>query len=365
MKPVVVFGATGYTGRLVIESLERRGAPYRIAGRDRAKLAALATSLASKPEIRVADLAHPESLRAMAEGAGAVINTVGPFRRHGAPVVEAAIARRAHYVDTTAEQIFQKEIAERFDAAARAAQVAVITGQACEFAPGYCGAAILNDRFGPLTRVDTYYRLDAFRPSRGTAKSAVGMLGQPYWTWRGGALARRGGAWRPRKARFSGESTDSLATPFPGGDEILLPRDFPSIQNASCNLVMPGRDAWAFAFFDGVGQAIGGWLPEAAIGWIERRIEGGLDEPGPAERAESRWTVVTRGEGSKGSRDTHECRVDGTDVYGITGDLAALGALWLAEGRSRASGVVTTGKALDAAAFLDALQDRGVRWRVT
>ena len=107
-KPVVVYGASGYTGRLVCEYLREYHIPFIAAGRSAEKIDA--AMKANVPGIETAsyevvEVAH--SVKALTElftGASVVLNTVGPFARFGPEVVEACLAAKCHYTDTTGEQ---------------------------------------------------------------------------------------------------------------------------------------------------------------------------------------------------------------------------------------------------------------------
>jgi len=107
-KPVVVYGASGYTGRLVCEYLRQYHVPFIAAGRDEAKLKA--SMDAHVPGIETADYEiatvdhDTASLTDLFKGASVVLNTVGPFSELGPAAVEAALAAGAHYTDTTGEQ---------------------------------------------------------------------------------------------------------------------------------------------------------------------------------------------------------------------------------------------------------------------
>ena len=107
-KPVVVYGASGYTGRLVCEYLREYGVPFIAAGRSQEKLeAAMASNVAgietADYEIAVVDTTV-EALTELFTGAQVVLNTVGPFSKYGPTVVEACHNAGVHYTDTTGEQ---------------------------------------------------------------------------------------------------------------------------------------------------------------------------------------------------------------------------------------------------------------------
>lgn len=107
-RPVVVYGASGYTGRLICEYLREYAIPFVAAGRSRDTLEA--SMRANVPGIETADyetVAVEHSVAALTElfrGARVVLNTVGPFSRYGNEVVEACLAAGCHYADTTGEQ---------------------------------------------------------------------------------------------------------------------------------------------------------------------------------------------------------------------------------------------------------------------
>src|SRR5919202_6038783 len=123
--PVAVYGATGYTGRLVARELRRRGADLILCGRSPDKLKRLAAELDERPPVRVASIEDLDALRHAFADCPAVINCAGPFSRFDEPVGQAAIESATHYLDTTGEQAFMRRVFERFDAGAQAAGVAV------------------------------------------------------------------------------------------------------------------------------------------------------------------------------------------------------------------------------------------------
>src|SRR5690606_37159758 len=112
--PIAVYGATGYTGRLVVAELARRELEIVVAGRDPVKLRAVEREVAPGATIRPAEVDDAGALRHAIGDCAAVINVAGPFSRIGEPVVRAAIETGTHYVDTTGEQGFMARLFERF-----------------------------------------------------------------------------------------------------------------------------------------------------------------------------------------------------------------------------------------------------------
>jgi Saccharopine dehydrogenase NADP binding domain len=111
---IVVFGATGYTGRLTAEALVARGERPVLAGRDPEGLMVLSAELGGGLETAVANVARPESVASLVGPGDVLVSTVGPFLRWGEPAVEAAIARRATYFDSTGESGFIRAVFERY-----------------------------------------------------------------------------------------------------------------------------------------------------------------------------------------------------------------------------------------------------------
>jgi short subunit dehydrogenase-like uncharacterized protein len=106
-KPVVVYGASGYTGRMICEYLREFNVPFIAAGRDKARIAEALDKVPGIDTVahEIIEVEHQVApLTELLSGARVVCNTVGPFAQHGGEVVEACIATGCHYIDTTGEQ---------------------------------------------------------------------------------------------------------------------------------------------------------------------------------------------------------------------------------------------------------------------
>ena len=122
---LVVFGATGFVGRLLAAYLAEHSPPgirVALAGRSRTRLlevrAGLPASAREWPVIE-ADSDDPASIAAMAGQTRVLVTTVGPYARYGLPVVEACAAAGTHYADLTGEMLFVRDAIARTDALAR------------------------------------------------------------------------------------------------------------------------------------------------------------------------------------------------------------------------------------------------------
>ncbi|MCK9250642.1 MAG: DUF5938 domain-containing protein [Solirubrobacteraceae bacterium] len=150
-RPVVVYGATGYTGRLVIEYLREYQLPFIAAGRDADRIRAVVDAVPgidTVPHDVVAVDHTVESLSAAFDGAQVVCNTVGPFAELGHEVAEACLATGAHYLDTTGEQNWVIAARDRWGAKFDDAGLLLSPGIAQMYTTGEIAAQIALEQPG-------------------------------------------------------------------------------------------------------------------------------------------------------------------------------------------------------------------------
>ncbi|CAM3975693.1 Uncharacterized conserved protein [Pedobacter westerhofensis] len=122
---LLIYGATGYTGTLIVHEAARRGIDFEIAGRSEDKLAVLAAEL--NVPYHVFHVGDIEGWKASLEGKTALLNIAGPFSETAEQAMEAAIKSKVHYFDITAEVDIYR-LAESKDAAAKAAGIMLLSG---------------------------------------------------------------------------------------------------------------------------------------------------------------------------------------------------------------------------------------------
>jgi len=137
--PVVVYGASGYTGMLIMDWLIDQNIPFTAMGRDTARIKKMMEERVVRLEsarYEIVEVEHEVDALAKAfEGAKVVCNTVGPFSRFGLSVVEAALNAGCHYIDTTGEQSFVREVRDQFGELYRQAGLVVSPSNAYMFTP--------------------------------------------------------------------------------------------------------------------------------------------------------------------------------------------------------------------------------------
>src|SRR3954447_22009083 len=179
---IVLFGATGYTGRLAAEAMVERGLQPVLAARTQSKLDELAAELGGDLDTRTADVSDPASVAALVDLGDVLVTTVGPFAKWGHPAAAAATTKHAHYIDSTGEPQFIREVFERYGPAAEQAAVGMFTAMGYDWVPGNLAGALALERAGELaTRVDVGYFITGSGGSMsgGTKASLVGAISEP------------------------------------------------------------------------------------------------------------------------------------------------------------------------------------------
>lgn len=167
---LVLFGATGYVGRLTADHLARHapdGVRIGLAGRSAAKVERTRDRLGVRAQdwpIVVADAADPESLRTMAERASVVVSTVGPYATYGMPLVTACAETGTDYVDLTGEVLFVRRSIDQVQHQAEQTGARIVHSCGFDSVPSDLAVLMAADRAaedgaGELTDTTTYATL--------------------------------------------------------------------------------------------------------------------------------------------------------------------------------------------------------------
>lgn len=324
-----MLGATGYTGRLVVEQARKLELPLRLVGRRREALEALARE---GEEIRVADARHEVELIAAFDGAFAVASTAGPFLEVGAKPVGAAIAVGAHYLDTSGEQAFARVVYEGFGESAEERDVVLLTSFGFDYVPGDFAARLAAEGLEePLDEVVVAYGTRGQVTSAGTRRTIGHVMGQPQVAWEGRVVPSRFGK-TTRRVRFpSGERS---VVEWAGTEPLTVPRHT-RVRSVRSYFAAPRA------------AALAGLLGPLVAPIVRQSGRMGGD-PSPGGREENRWTVVAEARGGgQGRRAT----LVGTDTYGLAALLIAHGARALRDGEARGVGALAPAEAFDVHAF--------------
>ena len=321
MAAIVLFGATGYTGRLTTEALARRGLDFAVAGRDRTKLEALARENGD-PEIILGEANDVDSLTRALNGARVLITCVGPFLELGWAAAEAALRAGVHYIDSAGESVFIHELAERYDQPARTSEIVMAPAMGFDEVPSDVAVSMAVKGLGRPEVVVTY--AVPTTASAGTVRTTLGVLTSPGWRVSGGHLVemRIGDRerWAPLPAplgvRRSVSAPLAIGRVAPMHLQLQSLDVFMTVGEVQRLGVKAGMPLLRYALSTEGGRAI-------AHAVVQRLPEG----PGNRGRGKY-WTVMA--EARAGDR-WRNVVLTGKDLYGLTGDLLASAAAQLLE----------------------------------
>jgi short subunit dehydrogenase-like uncharacterized protein len=358
--PITVYGATGYTGRLVAAELAEAEADFVISGRSLEKLEALANELGADVPVKPATLDDPASLRSVFADSAVVIDCAGPFTRYGEPVLRAAVETSTHYLDTTGEQSYMKMAFERYGPGAAEAEVAVIPAMGFDYVPGDMIASLTATGLGELEELTMAYAWLGFRATRGTMLSTLEVIKGGSWEW-------RNMEWQQAPLSISA-GTFEFPEPFgrhpmiryPSGEQITVPRHVPTrnvrtMMNAT--MLAPSKPLARVArpLAAPAGLAMRTPIKRLAETAISRLPEG----PSEKDRMRSRFMIVCD---ARRGEELRRGIVTGSDVYGLTAALAVKGAIIASSTGFSGSGALAPSQAFDPTDFLDGFERFAVRW---
>ncbi|CAE7446057.1 unnamed protein product [Symbiodinium necroappetens] len=161
---VVVLGATGFTGRLMVEHLDAlvcsqkdpsKGRKWAIAGRNMQRLRALCSSCRSSPDALAAD--SDASLEEVASQCTVLIAAAGPYAQCGELAIRACVKSRTHYVDVSGESVWMHEMIQRYHAEAKQRGVLLVQAAAQVCAIDDLNCYLLAQKLGPLKQFREYF----------------------------------------------------------------------------------------------------------------------------------------------------------------------------------------------------------------
>jgi short subunit dehydrogenase-like uncharacterized protein len=360
--PIAVYGATGYTGRLVAAELRRRGVDLILAGRNMAKLEIVAEDLGAGVAVREAKLDDRDALHELLEPCGAVIACAGPFREHGEPVLAAAVEARTHYLDTTGEQPFIRMVFEDYGGRAERAGIALVTAMGFDYAPGDMIAALTAEGMGPLDELILAYATIGFGPTRGTALSALGMLSGGDVEWRDGELVPASQSVPRGTWDFPEPVGRQRMVRYPAGEHITVPRH---VETRTVRTMLSAAAVVPFARLSRLAPIAMLPLQVATRTPLRRGMQALVSRlpEGPSEDARRRARFMVVCEARQGER-RRRGTVSGSDPYGLTARAAVEGALQCASPAYDRSGALAQSEAFDAREFLRSLHGFGVEHEV-
>jgi len=290
----ILYGATGYTGRLLVAEAVRRGLQPVLAGRDASAVAAVADvhGLRSKSFT----LEDESQTRNGISGSRLVLHCAGPFSTTAEPMIKACLSEGVHYLDITGEiDVFQYAHAQ--SDLARRTDVVLLPGAGFDVVPSDCLAASLVEALPAATELQLAFEM-AGGISPGTAKTAVEGFARGGYIRQGGRLDSVPLAWKTRKIPFAHGERDAVTVPWGDVFTAFISTGVPDIEVYMA--LPPGSISWLrrLRFL----RSLMGWRPVQRL--LKSRIENTLSGPSEDERSNSSgelWGQVSSADGRSAS----------------------------------------------------------------
>lgn len=311
----LIYGATGYTGELIAREAKQRGLCPVLAARSAAKLAPLAGELGL--EHRAFALADPSEIVSQLSGIGMVLHCAGPFSATSAPMIEACLRARVHYLDITGEIDVLEHSFSR-DADARRAGIVICSGVGFDVIPTDCLAAALKEALPDATQLSLGF-YSASRLSPGTAKSSIEGAALGGRLRRSGQLVATALGSEVRHIDFGDGRGEQSAASIPWGD-VSTAYHSTGIPNITVYVAASSARIRALRISNSLRWLLRSSVVQSLLKRRAARIRG----PSAAERARLRtfvWGEVVNGRGEKKT-----ARVATENGYNVTvsGSLAVV-----------------------------------------
>lgn len=313
MKNFLIYGANGYTGELVTRFAAERGLKPILAGRNAEKIEALANQF--EMPFRVFSLEDSEKTDEALQEVEFVLHCAGPFSITSAPMVEACLRNKKHYLDITGEIAVFEAMAAR-DKAAKDAGIMIMSGVGFDVVPSDCLAKYLKEKLPSATNLTlAFYGLG--RISHGTQATMTMNVG------RGGAIRKNGeivnvpSAWKTREINFGEFKKTGVTIPWGDVSTAFYSTGIPNIEvytivpEAQLTLLKLSRYA--------------GWL--LATSPIQSILQSQIPQGGPNDEEREKGKTFLWGEASDEQGNKVEARQFGPEGYTLT----ALTALKISE----------------------------------
>lgn len=286
----MIYGANGYTGRLIAEEAVRRGIHPVLAGRQREAIEDLAHAVSC--EARVFSLSSPQETARHLAGCSLVLNAAGPFSATAVPMMEACLAAGVHYLDITGEiDCIEAAAARQTPAVERG--ICLIPAVGFDVVPTDCLAATLAHRLPDATHLQLAFR-GLSKVSRGTAKTMLENLSHGGRARIDGQIVRVPLAWKSQRVPF--REGRRWAVTIPWGD-VASAYHSTGIPNIEVYMGLPRRQIRLLQWSRWLIPLLRVWpLPSLVKSIVDRRAAGPSAEVREQERA-SVWGRVQSASG--------------------------------------------------------------------
>jgi short subunit dehydrogenase-like uncharacterized protein len=363
---VVIYGASGYTGKLIAWHLAENGIPFIAAGRSQQRLEAQMAGIAELEghDYECVAVDHNEdAICELLQGKKIIYNVVGPFMQLAEPVVKAALASGCHYLDTTGEQDWMFHAKREWGAQFAAKDLLLIPACSWMWIGGLLAAEVALEHPGVDT-LDTLYLADSYTSVASTMSFMRMLIGDQYHLENNELVT-----W-PRATAYQVAIPDFhmqlQALPWGGSGEVVWYEDDPRVKNCSVlvafrNAEMVGAVIDMVQEFEDKYSHLEGEAREQQTNAMGNTL---VSEEPPRENPDVNRSIISCK--ARGNTESVSVILRGNSPYLQTAAFAAEACKRILNGDQRGAGAISPAAAFGAREIIAAVAERGyLTWEAT
>lgn len=309
----LLYGANGYTGRLIATMAKDYNLEPILAGRNASAIRQLATDM--HLPFRIADLNDKENLEKILKDVPAVIHAAGPFSQTAGQMIEACLATRTHYIDLNGDiEVF--EMIRHYDEKAREARIMLLSGAAFNMAPTNCMALLLKNKLPDAVHLKLAMATLGGSLSHGTAMTMINRLGEKGSVRENGEIIKKPLGHKGMWVDFGTNKSFVMTIPWGDVATAYYTTGIPGIEN------YVHVNPWIYSLLKF--QILFNWLLRKE--WFRNIVRKKINSlpPGPSDEMRAKARSYIWGEAANEKGEKVQARMIGPDGYTLTAHISLI-----------------------------------------
>lgn len=354
--PIMIYGATGFTGELICKELERRKIPYAISGRNSKKLEDLQKTLPSKPPIFSVDYNDSKNLRNLTSKSNVILSCAGPFIDCGLPIQDSAIDTGTHFMDIGGEALYLMQSYEKNHERAKKAGISIINAVGFDVVATDIPAWLASQGLNGINLLEIGIAAGSWA-SQGTMKSGVrSMKDDVSFGYENNKFVQIPPFRYKREIPFPHPEGMSWAISLPWADIVTAPR---STKARNVRVYMKATSKFAAWFLPKTANIAKYMMRSTMLQSIlANRVEKSPLGPSESYRANARCAVWVQATAENGEKKV--ATLQGPEGYTFTSISSVESALQVLSPSFSKSGVLTPSEAFNVPDFVKTLEKHNI-----
>ena len=310
---ILIYGASGYTGKLIAALAFSKGLKPILAGRSETNIKPLAEKYGFG--FRIFNLDGANEVAKHLKGIRLVLNCAGPFSKTAKQMVEACLISGTHYLDITGEiEVF--ELLKLYDAKAREAGIVILPGVGFDVVPTDCAAKYLHDQLPDATHLELAFTSLGGGISQGTVLTLVENLGGSGAVRQNGKIIPKPTGHLSKVIDFGSKKRFCMSIPWGDISTAFSTTGIPNI----ITYTGVSQSTYRFMQWQWLFNPIlrTKWVKKLANNYVRKNITG----PTPEQNQQGKSLVWGRAENASGK--SIEVRIETPEGYRLTSETALL-----------------------------------------